>query len=333
VVCIARAVFYKSPWSVKRLASSPGVAPLRPRTARPRRCTRSFILAESQNWLLYQLRLLSSSTQSRRQGCPAKCHEPRARHTSIRAPHDSRPAAATATTLVYRPQIQPMTTSAQDDPLPSMLLGPMLEHLPDLFQKEVLRRLGPTDLASLAGVGRGCAAAVASTALMLWAKHAKLTPRWYFGFYLPPLCMRLACLHAARGGHREVLEWLHMTGAPWGATTCAIAAMGGHLAVLQWAREHGCTWDPDLAAWDPDTCAQAARSGHLRVLQWARKHHCPWNWWTPAWAAAGGHLEVLQWVRENDVTGAVWSESRVRDYAGGPRQQQVLTWLDELSGP
>jgi len=71
----------------------------------------------------------------------------------------------------------PMTTAAQGDPPPSLLLGPLLGNLTgDLLQQEVLRRLGPTDLASLAGAGRGCAAAVAATALMQWARHAKLAP-------------------------------------------------------------------------------------------------------------------------------------------------------------
>jgi len=218
----------------------------------------------------------------------------------------------------------------------------------------VLARLGPTDLASLAGSGRGYAAAVAETALMQWARRAKSTtaPR-YLGHRLPPLCLEDACSHAAGGGNQEVLEWLHNTGCPWDAMTCALAAMGGHLAVLQWAREHGCQWD----RW---TCASAARSGHLHVVQWAWEHHCPWNWATPAWAAQGGHLavlrwarehgcpwdthtcsnaaqagqlEVLQWVREHDDTGEVWHENTVRTHAAGPRKQEVLTWLDQLSGP
>jgi len=29
----------------------------------------------------------------------------------------------------------------------------------------------------------------------------------------------------------------------------------------------------------------------------------------------------------------VWNENRVRRYAAGPRQQEVLTWLDEISAP
>jgi hypothetical protein len=92
-----------------------------------------------------------------------------------------------------------MTTAAQDDPLPALLLGPLLGNLPpDLLQQEVLRWLGPRDLASLAGAGRGCTAAVAATALMRWAKQAK-TLYWP----LPRLCLKEACSHAARVGNLE----------------------------------------------------------------------------------------------------------------------------------
>jgi hypothetical protein len=245
-----------------------------------------------------------------------------------------------------------MTTAASDDPPPSVLLAPLLEYLPDLFQQEVLRRLGPKDLASLAGAGRGCAAAVAATALMQWAKCAKMTPRKHLSFILPPLCLKAACSHAAGGGNQEVLEWLHNTGCLWDAATTCAAAGNGHLVVLRWLRNHVCPRDAL-------TCAYAARFGHLRVLQWAREHHCPWDSTTPVWAAAGGHLavlrwarehdcpwnnmtcifaaragqqEVLQWMRENDATGEVWSEWRVRTFAGGPRMVEVLTWLDQLTG-
>jgi hypothetical protein len=225
-----------------------------------------------------------------------------------------------------------MTIAATGDPPPSVLLAPLLEYLPGLFQQEVLRRLGPTDLASLAGARRGCAAAVAATALMQWAKRAKMTPPEHLGSILPPLCLKEACSYAARCGNREVSEWLHNAGCPWDITTCRMAAMGGHLEVLRLAREHGCPWGTLTSAF-------AAGSGHLHVLQWAREHHCLWNWLTPAFAAEGGHiavlqwamehdcrwdsntcacaaragrLEVLQWVRENDATGEVWRENLVR---------------------
>jgi len=247
-----------------------------------------------------------------------------------------------------------MTTAAQDDAPLSLMLGPLLGSLPDLvFQQEVLKRLGPTYLASLAGAGRGCATAVAATALMRWAKHAKWTsPRYFGNYYLPPLCLKEASSYAVGGGNMEALQWLHNAGCPWTAATCLVVAHAGQLEALQYVRGHGCPWDSR-------TCSYAALSGHLRVLQWAREHRCSWSSVTPSWAAKGGHLallqwargrecpwdcrvclyaaragqlEVLQWVRENDATGEAW-DVRVRHFAGGPRKREVLTWLDELSGP
>jgi hypothetical protein len=153
-----------------------------------------------------------------------------------------------------------MTTAAQGEP--PLLLGPVLGTLPaHLFHAEVLRRLGPRDLASLAGAGRGCAAAVAATALMQWAKRAKRVGPPHFGllgYCLPPLCWKVACSYAAGGGNREVLEWLHNTGSSWDAATASAAASGGNLEALRWAREHGCPWDSLV-------CANAARFGHLSV--------------------------------------------------------------------
>jgi hypothetical protein len=247
-----------------------------------------------------------------------------------------------------------MTTAAQGDPSPPPLLGPVLGTLPaHLFHTEVLRRLGPRALASLAGAGRGCAAAVAATALMQWAKLAKLAPLAQLGYRLPPLCLESACSHAASGGNREVLEWLHNTGCPWSVVTTCAAARGGHREVLEWLHNNGCPWDAK-------TCASAARSGHLRVLQWMREQHCPWNSLTPAYAAAGGLLRVLQWAREhgcpwnsltcmyaasngqlgvlqwvraNDATGETWDKNTARTYATGPKKQEVLAWLNGLNAP
>jgi len=36
-------------------------------------------------------------------------------------------------------------------------------------------------------------------------------------------------------------------------------------------------------------------------------------------------------MRENDATDEAWDERLVRAYAAGPRKQEVLTWLDQLS--
>ena len=244
-----------------------------------------------------------------------KLRRERRPHTSFRTPHDSR-CRRQRTRRRHLPlsidaaASDPMTTAAQDDPPPVLLLGPLLGNLPpDLFQQEVLRRLGPRDLASLAGTCHGCAAAVASTVLMQWANHAeRIAAERHFP--LGSLCLNEACSYAARCGNREVLEWLHNTGCPWDAWTTCAAAASGLLEVVKWLHNHGCPWDEI-------TCAYAAQSGHLHVLQWAREHHCPWNSMTPAWAAGGGQLEVLQWARER---GCPWDTRNVftRRWARAP---------------
>jgi len=178
-----------------------------------------------------------------------------------------------------------MTTAAQGEPAPpSPLLGPVLRTLPaHLFLHEVLGRLGPTDLASLARAGRGCAAAVAATAIMQWAKRMRVSSPEYI---LQRLCLQNACAYAASYGNREMLALLHNTGCPWDAETAFAAASGGHLELLQWLHDHGYPWNYM-------TCAVAARCGHMEVLQWAREHHCPWNSTTPSYAAQTGHLAVI----------------------------------------
>jgi len=198
------------------------------------------------------------------------------------------------------------------DPPVSPLLGRLPEELPDLFEVEVLRRLGPRDLASLAGAGRGCAAAVAATALMKWGKDEKSryflnysgfskSALWFGGHgrgyygglsYNSPLRLEEACLWAAVGGHMDVLKWLHSTGSRMDETTCAGAAGGGNLEVLRWAREQGCQWDRL-------TCAFALIFGHVEVLRWARGHDCPWDKHTCF--SATGRLETLRWAREHHL--------------------------------
>jgi hypothetical protein len=140
-------------------------------------------------------------------------------------------------------------------PSPVRVARPLLEHLPDLFQQEVLRRLGPTDLASLAGAGRGCAAAVAASALMQWAERAKM-----------------GAALAAEGGYLEVLQWTVEHGCPWDSRTCTCAARAGQLEVLQWMREYDATGK----VWNENTVRTYA-GGPMKqeVLTWLDELDAP----------------------------------------------------------
>jgi hypothetical protein len=236
---------------------------------------------------------------------------------------------------------------------PIQLLLRLLE-LPDgFFEAEVLSQLGPTALASLAGAGRAWAAAVAGTALMQWAKDEKNLPprpRSPFAHRVPRLCGRDACSLAARGGHLEVLKWLHSTGCPFDTTTCCAAATGGHLKVLKWPHDTGCPWDSltcraaaaggylEVLKWlhstgcrfDTATCAAAAFGGHLELLKWLRSTGCPWDSGTCLNAAWGGHLATLQWARENHCP---WDEDTIRAAATHGGNADILRWLDEQGVP
>merc|ERR1711977_205804 len=78
------------------------------------------------------------------------------------------------------------------------------------------------------------------------------------------------CTAAARGGHLELMKYLHEEGCPWGERTCQMAAKGGHLEMLKYAHEKGCPWNKK-------TCFSAAAGGHLEVLKYAHENGCPWD--------------------------------------------------------
>jgi len=159
----------------------------------------------------------------------------------------------------------------------------------------------------------------------------------------PDLSRRYAEV-AARGGHLEVLQWMHAHGFVPDEATCAAAAYAPAeraIAALQWLRQVGCPWDQR-------TCAAAAGQGDLPLLKWLRDPErappCPWDDepWSPGApreseacqaAAEEGHDEVLQWLRSAEhPTPCPWHEEyvtrthlhRARD---GDFDPAVLRWL------
>ena len=130
----------------------------------------------------------------------------------------------------------------------------LVDYFPDLFQKEVLERLGPIDRAMFGRSGSTVRTAVKRSGLPRVGGSAE-EPR----VGITPFCNSF-----------PTFVWAVANGCPWQfAETCSNLARDGKLEVLRWAREHGCPWDED-------TCAFAADGGHLEVLRWAREHHCPW---------------------------------------------------------
>ena len=212
-----------------------------------------------------------------------------------------------------------MTT--EGDPTFSLMLR--LLALPDLLQAEVLLRLGPRHLAPLARVGRGCAAAVAATALMRWAEDQKDIPRHQcrpgFARVCPRLCWKDACTLAALRGKLAILKLLRADGFPWDSETCRAAAEGGHLQVLEWLHNTGCTWE----AW---TYRAAAYSGHLEMLIWLHNTgSCPgWDEDLFNVAAHGGQLDVVRWLHE---TGCPWDDRYTCMIAVQSGKLEMLKWL------
>jgi hypothetical protein len=174
----------------------------------------------------------------------------------------------------------------------------LLEDFPDLFQKEVLERLGRVDRALLGRTGSAARTAVKRSGLPRVGGSAE-APRVrmtrfcrgslsMFVWAVANGCPRqraITCETLAEGRHMEVLRWAREHGCCWDQRTCANAAEGGHLAVLQWARAHDCPWCAD-------TCRLAAGGGHMEALVWARGHGCPWNEWTRRWGRSPGHVEM-----------------------------------------
>ena len=104
-----------------------------------------------------------------------------------------------------------------------------------------------------------------------------------------------------KGGNFEALKWLHANGCPWNKEISALVAGGGYLEIVQWLGENGCSWDAE-------TCAGAAKGGSLEILQWLRANGCPWDETTIIRAEhnegtsnlrRNGHDEIAKWAVDN----------------------------------
>ena len=225
----------------------------------------------------------------------------------------------------------------------------LIKRHPELFEKEVLERLDPTDRAFLGQVDAACRAAVVASDLpcagtrvgmrqLIPADRAWLARKvrafthhaghWFredrsrFETLGRVGYVESSVLPRAKGVVRleleefctsaERLAWARGKGCRWDVFTCAYAARGGHLAALQWARMHGCRWDTT-------TCGAAAKGGHLEVLRWLREQGCPWGEWTCEAAARHGHLRCC------DGRGSTTAGGIARR-AAPPRSTGISMW-------
>jgi len=157
--------------------------------------------------------------------------------------------------------------------------------------------------------------------------------------------------YAARGGHRDVLQWLRAQGRPWHMRTCDGAVASGDLDLLCWLRTcaepapwgpetfdtavyYGC-WDilkwlrAEHCPWNVDACATAAQNNNFDVLQWLRQEGCPWDETTSSGAAYGGHFDLLKWVCSNGCP----LDELICAEAAVPGRLDMLQWLRQQGCP
>ena len=239
---------------------------------------------------------------------------------------------------------------------------------PDLFEKEILERLDPTDRAFLGEVDRGCRAAVVASDLPCAGTRVgmrQLNPadrdrlardvRAFTPYTEQPLfrfniARRYISPLELFGG----VGYVESSDLPraGGVVRLELGAFSTSAERLAWAKEKGCRWDARTCAitargghlealrwareqgceWDELTCRCAADGGHLEVLKWAREHDCPWGSATCHGAFESGHLEVIKWAREHDCP--YWpSDDMPCQLAARGGHLEVLRWAREHDCP
>jgi hypothetical protein len=99
------------------------------------------------------------------------------------------------------------------------------------------------------------------------------------------------CLRsAAKGGHTDIVRWLHKERrTPWSAAAAIGAAKSGNLALVRWMQNHGCRWRGEMAI-------AAASAGHLATVRWLRNHDAVIGYAVLRAAAANGHTNIIDWA-------------------------------------
>jgi hypothetical protein len=62
-----------------------------------------------------------------------------------------------------------------------------------------------------------------------------------------------AAVHAAEGGHLDILQWLRQGNAP------SVEVLGAERCFME-----------------AESCATAAKHGHFEIVRWMREHDFPW---------------------------------------------------------
>ncbi|KAL6066539.1 Ankyrin repeat domain containing protein [Balamuthia mandrillaris] len=206
--------------------------------------------------------------------------------------------------------MQPSNVSLVEELLPDELLCHILHMLPDDTVAIAARtckrwfacsKRGPPpcrDLRYRLSAKRACS----TVSLLQWGVQQQRLIPWNAKAFLDSTT--ITCNLAAEQGALDVILYARKRlCCPLNAIDCPVhAAKGGHLNVLKWAiLEEKCYRHPNC-------CLEAARNGHLHVLKWLREEaQCEWDLSAcieavekEAKLSEKEKNEVLDWIIEND---------------------------------
>jgi hypothetical protein len=130
------------------------------------------------------------------------------------------------------------------------------------------------------------------------------------------------CEYAARGGHLEVLRWLHEHDWPVGEAG-GWAAANGHMHILVHLKEQE-------VEFDERTMVDAVHGGDLAVCQFLLSAECPFDAEDVHEAAAEcDSIEVIQWVWQLTGTPTAAVLSKMLNAATERNNAVLVEWLQQ----
>ncbi len=152
--------------------------------------------------------------------------------------------------------------------------------------------------------------------------------------------------YAAKGGHLEVLKWLHGQGFTLNDRLLEAASRRGHLHILTWLVSIGNKFkDEKPYVWHNSCFREAAEGGHMETLNWLEKQGCPLfpnpeltklrRFFFPSVfssseddttcrVAKNGHLDALKWLMQRNFP----FHSETMKYAAEGGHLATLQWLN-----
>ena len=128
---------------------------------------------------------------------------------------------------------------------------------------------------------------------------------------------------AAENGRIEILKWLYENRNDryyWrDLSVCTSAIKGGHLEIVRYLHGRGCVLDEGMFT-------RAVKYGHLDIVKYLYENKCPWNEWACNYAVEYNHLEVLKYLREN---GCPWHDAYCMYHSNQNGNLDMIKYLHE----